>query len=602
MNQIQNKLYTLFLIVCNCFTLLIVTSVYSNIDPPIHRLVSGGKAFSVILHNNHIKSAKCLQSFIAKSTGAYIPLQSKIQSESLQHQECIHLTIEQQSTPHLTAKVFKNAEGFHIDFSQPNHIWLKGYSEAGLDYAVYEFLERFLGIRWLFPGGLGEHVPDNHSLIIKSSDITQFPVFAVRQLSGLKSSIALKWAKRNRMGKKISLSHNLHTIFPIQTYINTHPHIFPQKDGTPNIPFKNVGWQPCFQNNETLKIAVHHINKFFSNNKNKNTFSLSTNDAYTATSGYCKSDLNNNIVNSWGYPDASTSYYQWANSVVQKVLNHYPNKLFGTLAYMEVASAPKGIMLNDHIVTFLTEDRLRWVNNSCQLASKQWVDNWTKKSNNIGFYDYFYGAPYVLPRIYFHHMASIYRYAYEKGIIAVCAEAYPNWGEGPKLYLAMKLFWNPNVSIDDLLDNWYNCCVGKRAAKYLKKYFSLWESFWMNIDNTEWFYNKSMYMAFWSPSYLDYVQLTDIQKSRHLLEKTVVHAQTPIQKKRAQFYLNAFGYYEASALSYWGLVIKKFDINKELAEEMNKKRYLLLQKFEKDPLLKHSIRFDQDNVFPEFKW
>ncbi|KPA10998.1 hypothetical protein MHK_008798 [Candidatus Magnetomorum sp. HK-1] len=35
---------------------------------------------------------------------------------------------------------------------------------------------------------------------------------------------------------------------------------------------------------------------------------------------------------------------------------------------------------------------------------------------------------------------------------------------------------------------------------------------------------------------------------------------------------------------------------------MNKKRYLLMQKFEKDPLLRHIIRFDKGNQFPALKW
>jgi len=584
------------------YLLLYATNVYSNIYPPIHKLISNGTALAVIQHNNYTETAKIFQKYVAKSTGINIPLQCKAKSLSKQHQEYIHLTIEKKDPHQLTARSFKDADGFHMNFSHPNHIWIKGYSEAGLENAVYEFLERFVGIRWLFPGTLGEHIPDNQEIIVQSFDINQYPSFAVRHLSGLNNSIALEWARKNRMGNKIRLSHNLHNIFPIQTYLKTHPHIYPKKDGKPSIPYKHVGWQPCFQKKETIDIAVNYINEFFLNTRNNNTFSLSTNDAYTATSGFCDSDINGDNYNSWGYPNASNSYYQWANTVANNVLEKYPNKLFGTLAYMEVASAPENFKLNDHIITFLTEDRLRWIKDSYQLESKQWLDDWTKQAKNIGFYDYFYGTPYVLPRVYFHHMARIYRYAHSKGVIAVCAEAYPNWGEGPKLYLALKIFWDPYLKIDDLLNNWYTCCVGKKAAKYLRKYFSMWESFWMKTDNTTWFYNKSMYMAFWSSSYLDYAKLSDIQESRYLLEKTLANAQTPIQKKRAQLYLDTFEYYEASAISYWGLVANKFNINKEFAKEMKKKRYILMQKFEKDPLLHHIIRFDKGNSFPELTW
>ena len=576
------------------------SSALSGIIPPVHKILDNGEPNAVIQHNEFNRISKFLQHYIKESTGVTIPLEST--SLKSQDQEHIHLTIEQKTNHLLSVEIFKKYEGFLIDFSQPNHIWLKGYSKLGLEFAVYEFLELFLGIRWLFPGKLGEFIPQNKALIIQSKNIIQFPAFAVRHLGGLKNSIALTWAKRHRMGERINLSHNLHNIFPINSYLKTYPYIYPQKKGKTDIPFEKVGWQPCFKNPKTIDIAVDHIKSLCKKNPAIQSFSLSTNDAFTATSGFCESDYNKITYNSWGYPNASDFYYQWTNIVVQKVLEKYPNKLFGTLAYMETASAPNKFRLNDHIITFLTEDRLRWVNPSCDSKARQWVDEWSKQSKNIGFYDYFYGTPYVLPRIYFHHMASIYRYAYEKGVIAVCAEAYPNWGEGPKLYLAMKLFWNPWLEVDNLLNDWYVCCVGKHAAKYLSQYFSLWESFWMKIDKTKWFYNKSMYMAFWSPSYLNYAQLSDIQQSRYLLEKTVIKAQTHSQKMRARFFLNAFEYYEASAISYWGLESKQYNISTEKAEEMNKKRYLLIQKFEKDPLLIHSIRFDKNTQFPKLQW
>jgi hypothetical protein len=562
--------------------------------------MNNDKPNAVIKHHNFETISQYLQDYIKKSTGVVLPLVSN--DQDLQYQENIHLTIEQKSDSQKSVERLKNTDGFLIDLSHPNHIWIKGYSKSGLEFAVYEFLETFVGIRWLFPGKSGEYIPQKKSLIIQSKNIMQCPAFAVRLLGGLKNAITLKWAMRNRMGEKINFSHNLHHIFQPDSYIKTHPDIYPQIEGKPNIPFKRAGWQPCFKNPKTIDIAVDYIESAFNKNPTLQSISLGTNDAFTATSGFCKSDYDKKIYNSWGYPNVSNTYYQWTNIVVQEILEKYPNKIFGTLAYMETASAPDKFRLNENIIPFLTEDRLRWVNPSCDLKAKQWIDEWFKKSKHIGFYDYFYGTPYVLPRIYFHHMASIYRYAYEKGVFAVYAEAYPNWGEGPKLYLALKLFWNPLLNVDKLLDDWYTCCVGKRAATYLSQYFSLWESFWMKIEKTKWFYNKSMYMAFWSPSYLNFAQLSDILQSRYLLEKTVMTAQTPAQKKRARFFLDAFEYYEASAISYWGLVSKQYNINQKTAEEMNQKRYCLIQKFEKDPLLRHSTRFDKVSQFPKLNW
>jgi hypothetical protein len=109
-------------------------------------------------------------------------------------------------------------------------------------------------------------------------------------------------------------------------------------------------------------------------------------------------------------------------------------------------------------------------------------------------------------------------------------------------------------------------------------------------------------MAFWSPTYLDYAKLEYIEESRLLLEKTIAYAHTSIQKQRAQLFLDAFEYYESSAISYWGMKASQSNINKELAEKMNKKRYFLIQNFDNHSILRHGIRFDQGNQFPELNW
>ncbi|HCU33987.1 MAG TPA: hypothetical protein DGT21_00660, partial [Armatimonadetes bacterium] len=58
------------------------------------------------------------------------------------------------------------------------------------------------------------------------------------------------------------------------------------------------------------------------------------------------------------------------------------------------------------------------------------------------------------------------------------AEIYPNWGEGPKPYIHLKLWWNPDRDVDALLDEWYVRCVGPDAAASLKQYYAIWERFW----------------------------------------------------------------------------------------------------------------------------
>ncbi len=60
----------------------------------------------------------------------------------------------------------------------------KGWSfERGSTFAVYEFLERFLGVRFYFPGELGTVVPQHRTLSIPSPDILERPDFHARKHS-----------------------------------------------------------------------------------------------------------------------------------------------------------------------------------------------------------------------------------------------------------------------------------------------------------------------------------------------------------------------------------------------------------------------------------
>jgi hypothetical protein len=522
------------------FTFLITSNSQEN--PLIYNLVEKGVPLAKIevMSGQPPKifhAARILQTYIKKSTQARLPFNNEISPDLFDRYPVhIHINVRKQKSKN----PFHKADGFIIDLSTLNHISIIGNSATGAEFAVYEFLERFVGIRWLLPGSLGEHIPHHKSLIIKSQTIKQAPVFSYRRLSGLheKYPDIRKWAHRNRMYGDIKFHHNLHNIFPSDKYLKSHPHLYPQKNGKLNVPYPKAGWQPCFQEQDAIDIAVLNISNYFKEHPDENTFSLGPNDAISSTSGYCISDEEAKIINSWGYPDVSDRYYTWANQVVKKVLNVYPDKLFGTLAYMEIATPPKKIQIHQNIIPFLTEDRLRWVKSKYKFLAKKRMNDWLQKSKHIGFYDYIYGSPYVLPRVYFHHMAETYKYAAQKGVNAVYAEAYPIWGEGPKYYLALKLFWNPFLDVDNLLNDWYQCCVGKSAAPYLAQYFKLWETFWtQKIQHTPWFYNKSMYLAFWSPTYLDAADIKDITKSRELLEKTLGMAKTEIQKKKSTIIL-----------------------------------------------------------------
>jgi hypothetical protein len=551
----------------------------------------------------NFKVASILQIYIEKATNAKLPILNSIDRLNNHKQNVIWLGARELAEHFGVQTNTLNDDGFVITSPDAQSIIITGRTDSGVEFGAYEFLERFVGIRWLFPGAEGEHVPQIRDLCVPRDTVRQQPAFFSRRLSGLKGNVQNEWARRNRMCERVAFHHNLYKIYPPDVYAAQHPEFYPMRSGKRYLPSmtQEGGWQPCFSAHAIADEAIKYIRRFFSNNSTATWFSLGANDS----GGYCDCDLSGR-TNSLGYHDASDSYFSWANTVVEGVLRSYPDKWFGCLAYSELADPPSKVKVHSRIIPFMTFDRLKWVDKTQEITGKRLTEQWAKSANYLGWYDYIYGTPYLVPRVYFHHMADYYRYGYEHNVRAVYAEAYPNWGEGPKVYITLKLLWNPYADVDKMLDDWFVCAVGEQARKYLAAYYKLWEEFWTKSlpqQNPNWLTRKGQYLEFFDPAYLRLLPPDAISKSRHLLEMTVSEAKTDKQRRRAILLLRAFEYYEASVISFEGLVQHKIGPGKtdNYYRAMRDKRYQLIKEFEADDVLLHPIKID-GSYFKLLNW
>src|SRR5699024_6061307 len=124
-------------------------------------------------------------------------------------------------------------------------------------------------------------------------------------------------------------------------------------------------------------------------------------------------------------------YYAWINEVVEQVLDVYPDKWFGLLAYNNVTDPPS-FPLNPRVVPFITKDRLTWIDDDIREYGHSQMDEWKQVADQIGWYDYMYGIHYMVPRIFPHHMAETFQYAVENQVYGYYIEMYHNIGDGPK--------------------------------------------------------------------------------------------------------------------------------------------------------------------------
>lgn len=444
-------------------------------------------------------------------------------------------------------------DGFVIR-AEGNRIVIIGSGPSGTEFGIYDFLERFVGVRWLFPGEHGTDIPAAQTITVPAGTISDEPVFMSRLFSGLRGGPQVQWARFNRMHGRISFHHNLNRVFPPETYTATNPEFFPMKDGeTRFLPPTNDthGWQPCFTEPGTVDEAITNIKAFFAENPGVPSFSLGVNDS----SGHCRcpncAEQVGDRQNFLGRSDYSDLYYAWANKVIEGVLEEYPDKWFGCLAYSEVAAPPQSVQVHPRLIPYMTYDRMKWIDPELQQDGHEATEGWNAASPVLGWYDYIYGSPYCLPRVYFHHSAEYLRYGMENGVKAHYAELYPNWGEGPKPYIFLRLWWNPQQDVQALLDEWYERFAGPEASEPLKRYYEIWERFWTeDIRESPWFGGRGQYLSFSNPRYLGIVNIEDIRESRRLLDEALEKCQTDAQRHRVGVLEKAFQYYEASALAY----------------------------------------------------
>jgi hypothetical protein len=549
-----------------------------------------------------LDAANLLAAYIEKSTGAKIPVNGV---SAAGQPVIIHVGMDDAVRSFGLGVEKLDGDGFVIAAPDGRNVVIAGPTDWGTEFGVYEFLERFAGVRWLMPGKWGEDVPKRKSLAVPRGVVKSEPAYFSRQLSAPNGD---EFARRNRHHPRVSFHHYLLYLFPPSKYAKTHLEFYPIWDGKRFLPTRDdeFMWQPCFSADGIVEEAAKNIKEYFRANPEVTSYSLGMND----TDHFCQCPKclakENPEKNFLGYRDYSDAYFEWANKVVEEVLKEYPDKWFGTLAYWCLAQPPKHVKVHPRIIPYMTYGRIRWFDPELKAEGHRLTEWWKSTSPTLGWYDYIYGTPYILPRVFFHGMADYLKWGRDAGVRASYAEIYYNWGEGPKEYLALKLQWNPDIDVDATLRDWYEHAVGKAAAPDLAAYYALWEDFWTRrIRTSSWYTKDEQWMKFYDPGYLDIVMADDLSKSRRFLESALRKADTEARRKRAEYLLRSFEYYEASALSLAPDLracasppssekeALGFLASAERAATMTEKRWRLVGEFSKDPVLNLPLTPDQ---------
>jgi hypothetical protein len=157
-------------------------------------------------------------------------------------------------------------EGVDIPYSGAFVTVLTGANPTAVLFAVYAYLEERIGVRWYFPGELGEHVPQGvrfplpgvaagNEQTFRSTPAFDFRWFRLGD-GVLDEERERTWARRNLMNVEIGddlgvnvrwWSHTFHKLLPPETHFDSMPEYYALIDG------RRVPRQLCTSNPDVVR-------------------------------------------------------------------------------------------------------------------------------------------------------------------------------------------------------------------------------------------------------------------------------------------------------------------------------------------------------------
>lgn len=381
-------------------------------------------------------------------------------------------------------------------------------TSAGTLFGVYEWLERDAGVRWLWPGELGTHVPRTANLTARRVEATITPRFFQRHLRsglnftsahpalGFTPGAAADYAKeqtillrRHRMGRSERMSYG-HAFTDWWAKNGTsHPEWFQLLNGKRGPAKPTARYSMCVSNPELHRAIVAQWRAKgagdFINVVENDIVGLCECEPCRAWDGPEPADMlkfyapNSKVA---GTRFMSDRYARFALAVQALAARENPRVTAIGYVYFNYFQAPtSGVGLNPNILLGFcpsggwyprADDEHAWFKGQW----RGWRDTGARLFSRT---NYFLDG-YNMPFIFAHQFADDFQHAAKNGLTATDFDSLTgHWAtQGPNLYLLLRLHVQPDARPDDLLAEYY--AVFGPAAAAVKAYFDYWENYTMD--------------------------------------------------------------------------------------------------------------------------
>ncbi len=481
-------------------------------------------------------AAEELSGYVRKITGAALPVQNAPSSDSGN----IFLLSGKAADSVLQGKKM-SPDGFCIQSGK--NLYIASPTSLGVLYGVYTLLEKYAGVRWLFPGKDGEYFTPSGTLTLPDGEFISNPSFPERTMmptggnafAGLYGAAETwKWLARNkvrfamivRSEKNPKLKegddflavrggfiepggHETFTLAVPNSLFKTHPEYFCMVNGErlpqfhPSVKLGGCTYaQVCTSHPEVIdRISDFILDKFKQGEKLH----------YPVCFLYGAGDN----CNTWCYCDQCKKlfgdstpdrFYYMVNKTAEKVFRENPSAELHAWIYSDFRTPPEKIKPDSRIkFTFCDHGRCythAFNDPGCPINvhMKKLSETWEKLVGPLKIYEYYcVGAPYaplevtLAKDLKFYHAHGMRGYndeipapdAYYAGALANGKNGTPTnrlWqARWQQIYLASKMLWDVNLDVEKTLDE-ANALYFGPAYPAMKPYRKLLGQLWEGLS------------------------------------------------------------------------------------------------------------------------
>jgi len=391
-----------------------------------------------------------------------------------------------------------------------------GLPVDGTFYGVCEFLERFVGVRWLMAGPAGEVIPEQPTIQVAAADIHQEPLLWQRKIRNSKAgghtdrieailkewNVPLEqwqktfsrdqtepWFRHQRLGGRVKLNYGHSYSGWWNRYHETHPEIFAlQPDGTrTNTPERE---RLCVSNSRLWELVAQDRVRQLRADPSLTAASISPNDG--GANKFCCCEQ----CRDWDSPQAqaiyrgnpgigpnrdiplSDRYFRFYNEVARRVKHELPDRYLGCYAYSLYRTPPVALdHLEDNLIvgyvgfSSYVDDQVRTSNR------EEWLQ-WNKLAKQLILRPNLLWGPVGLPINYVHKLGDDLGFLADHGMRATDYDGgIGNWGtQGLDYYVLARLLWDPHQEVDPIVEDYCRAAYGP-GAEAMKDYYRRLEQF-----------------------------------------------------------------------------------------------------------------------------